>query len=135
MTNGSETTGAGAGFVVLELCSYGDSGDFQVLPRKRIELRLEDSVKWLTARGGRAAVIEGVLLAEIGGTQISLYNDGRAVLERVTPCSRQVALELYHSLLEAETDAGTETMSPRETDDQNQHTHFGECTNKGSHLS
>jgi hypothetical protein len=117
MTNGSEKSGAGGGFVVLELCSYGDSGDFQVLPRKVIEVRLEDSVKWLTGLGGRAAVIDGVLLAEMGGAQISLYADGRAVLERVSPCSRQAALELYHNLMQTETDSGTAPMSPGKTGD------------------
>ncbi|GEM_PF-1542610 len=106
MTTVPRNSGAGVGYVVLELCSYGDSGDFQVLPKSMVEIRLEDRVGWLTARGGRAAVIEGVLLAEIGGTQISLYRDGRAVLERVTPCSKQAALELYHVLVEVDTDTG-----------------------------
>lgn len=133
MTNGFEKPGVG--FVVLELCSYGDSGDFQVLPRKVIEVRLEDCAMRLTARGGRAAVIDGVLLAETGGTHISLYSDGRAVLERVAPCSRQAALELYHDLFEAETDAGAAPMSQRETGDQDQQARSGECTNKGSQMS
>lgn len=98
MNSGFVNTGAGAEFAVLELCSYGDSGDFQVLPRNLIEIRLEDGVQWLTARGGKAAVIDGVLLAEIGGAQVTLYSDGRAVLERVTPCCKQAAFELYQSL-------------------------------------
>lgn len=110
MTAAPRNSGAGVGYVVLELCSYGDSGDFQVLPRKMIEIRLEDRVGRLTALGGRAAVIDGVLLAAMSGTQISLYSDGRAVLERVKPCSKQAALELYHVLVEVDTDTGMQQV-------------------------
>lgn len=88
----------GSRVVVLELCSYGDSGDFQVLPRYRIEIRLEDSAKRLIMRGGRAAVMDDVLLAELDGVQISLYSDGRAVLEQVRPCSKQAAMKFYREL-------------------------------------
>lgn len=95
MSTVTSTPGSNHGLVVLELCSYGDSGDFQVLPRKALDMALNVIQERIAASGGKAVLSDGVLLAETGGTHISLYSDGRAVLEHVAPCSRQAALELY----------------------------------------
>jgi hypothetical protein len=87
--DGSECT-----FVVLTLCSYGDRGDFQVLPRTALDLDLEAIRDGLAGRNHRAAIDGDRLLAEIDGCSVLLYSQGRAVLEGVRPDSEDAAWTL-----------------------------------------
>lgn len=95
-------TGEGpAAFVVLTLCSYGDRGDYQVLPRQAVSLDLQSILDRLRAAGGRAALDGGTrLLAEVGECRLMLYSEGRAVMESVVPDTSDAAWSIYRILLE-----------------------------------
>lgn len=90
--------------VIMELCSYGKTGDFQVLPKVGLEIVTESIRDALTAQGRRAAVSNEALLTEIDGVQVAIHTDGRAVMEGVAPCSCQAAWDLYLRLIECEAD-------------------------------
>jgi len=96
-----DTGGGPAAFVVLTLCSYGDRGDYQVLPRQGLSLDLPAIRDRLRAAGTRAALDgDSRLLAEIGGCRLMLYSEGRAVMESVVPDTSDAAWEVYRILLE-----------------------------------
>jgi len=96
-------TGEGpAAFVVLTLCSYGDRGDYQVMPRQQLSLDLQAVRDRLRAAGRRAAIDDDArLLAEIGDCRLMLYAEGRAVMESVVPDSCDAAWEVFRTLLGA----------------------------------
>ncbi len=89
-------------FVVLSLCSYGDHGDYQVLPRGALSLDLVLIRDILLGRGFRAAIDGDRLLADPDGCQAVLYESGRAVLESVSPDSSDVAWNIYSSMVAQE---------------------------------
>lgn len=97
--------GGPAAFVVLTLCSYGDRGDFQVLPRQGLSLDLLAILDRQRAAGRRAALDGDTrLLMQIGDCRLMLYAEGRAVMESVVPDSCDAAWEIFRTLLGA---AGT----------------------------
>lgn len=84
---------------VLELCSYGDKGDYQVLPARTLDLPLEEIEGWLAEQGTPVRVAEDALLCRWEGVEVMLHKDGRGVLEGVRPDSPAAAWELYLHLL------------------------------------
>ncbi|HRY61797.1 MAG TPA: hypothetical protein P5266_06315 [Candidatus Fermentibacter sp.] len=87
-------------FVVLTLCSYGERGDYQVLPRQAVSLDLHAILDRLKAAGRRAALdADTRLLAEMGDCRLMLYAEGRAVMESVVPDTSDAAWEIYSCLL------------------------------------
>lgn len=86
-------------FVVLSLCSHGDRGDYQVLPRGSLSLELVPLRESLLGRGFRAAMDDSRLLADMDGCSAVLYECGRAVLESVRPDSADAAWTLYSSMV------------------------------------
>jgi hypothetical protein len=91
--------GKSVSYVILELCSYGETGDFQVLPRSAVSLQLDSILAGVREDRHQAGIADDVLLARLNGTSVSLYSDGRSVLERVAPCSGSAAWDVYLYLL------------------------------------
>lgn len=91
-------------FVVLTLCSHGDHGDFQVMPRRTLSLDLAALKERLAGLGFRAAVDGERLLANVDGCSIMMYDAGRAVLENVRPDSEDAAWSVYSSMVTPEAD-------------------------------
>jgi hypothetical protein len=92
-------------FVVLELCSYGETGDYQVLPRKALNLELAAILQGVLADNHKAVLADDEFMALLDSTSVIMTAEGRAVFEGVKPSTKQAAWSLYCSLLEKENHA------------------------------
>jgi hypothetical protein len=92
--NGKETV-----FIVLELCSYGDHGDYQILPTRAVSIGLDSIAECLKLRGFPVAVKDNRLLSKIYDTDVMLFSSGRMVLESVRPDSKSAAWTIALSVL------------------------------------
>jgi hypothetical protein len=89
-------------FRILELCSYGDRGDYQVLPMRAFAPELDTVLKELSRNQHRALLLEDALLANVNDVSITVYRDGRGILEGVRPDSPGAAWKVYRSVMERE---------------------------------
>jgi hypothetical protein len=84
----------------VSLCSWGDSGDWEVFPAEELNLILEDVVGTISRRGWKVvASSESVVLAESGELKITLFPSGRIIIEHVRPDDRAVALDIARDML------------------------------------
>lgn len=86
-------------FRVLELCSYGEWGDYQVLPTAKISPALEAILNELLGNKCKAVLAEDALLVEVDDVSVTLYKDGRGVLEGVRPDSPEAAWKVYRRVM------------------------------------
>jgi hypothetical protein len=84
----------------VNLCSWGDSGDWEVFPAEELNLQLSSIVSIISDRGWKvAASNESVVLAESGERKITLFCSGRIIIEQVRPDNRDTALRIALEVL------------------------------------
>jgi hypothetical protein len=86
----------------INLCSYGDSGDYELFPDEDMGILLIDQVKNLDNIGCSIVdVNESVGFLHLRGMEITLYPSGRMIIENVKPDDRLVAIETARNIFQA----------------------------------
>lgn len=85
----------------IELCHYGDRGDFEVFPDRELALDVEGKVGELETRGYdvECASPEVLIFHGDAGTELTLYPDGRLILEGLRPGSTAQAIEVAAAII------------------------------------
>jgi hypothetical protein len=77
----------------LELCFYGERGDYEVFPDRELGLDLESFGKGIADRGWdiEEGGTEVIMFREPEGPEYTLYPDGRLIIEGLKPGSPEQA--------------------------------------------
>jgi len=89
-----EHKGIKVGVYCIELCHYGDRGDFEVFPDQKLDL---DLLAYSSCLAGQGYDIDfkskEVLIFKQGGVEFTLSSDGRLIIENLAPGSNAQAVE------------------------------------------
>jgi len=86
---------------VMELCHYGDRGDFEIFPDRELALDVEVKAGELRRRGYEVecALPEVLIFHGDAGTEFTLYTDGRLIVESLKPGSAAQALDVATAVI------------------------------------
>ena len=92
--------GKGVSLYCINLCSWGDSGDWEVFPSEELTLPIKELVAILSEKGWTVVASgETVILAGQGQQKITLFRSGRIIIERVRPDRKDIALHIASDIL------------------------------------
>jgi hypothetical protein len=78
----------------LELCHYGDRGDYEVFPYRELAVDIEKRAERLAAEGYELDYLSSeVVIFRRGETEYTAYPDGRLIIENLEPGSTEQATE------------------------------------------
>jgi hypothetical protein len=86
---------------VLELCHYGDRGDFEIFPDRELDLDVEKKAGELENRGYNIECASPDVLIFHGdaGMEFTLYPDGRLIVESLRPGSTAQAMDIAKAVI------------------------------------
>ncbi|MBD3287184.1 hypothetical protein GF337_00125 [candidate division KSB1 bacterium] len=84
----------------IQLCSYGESGDFEFMPSESLQLKFDEITQQMKEKvpNFRNAT-ERFLMFQLREAQVTLYPSGRMILENVKPAQKQIAMEIGEKIL------------------------------------
>ena len=78
----------------VDLCHYGDRGDYEVFPDRELGIDIEKMSAELVAGGFELDYVsDEVLIFRRGNTEYTAYPDGRLIIESLRPGSTAQAIE------------------------------------------
>lgn len=82
----------------INLCSYGDRGDYEVFPVEELDLKLSSLLKNLD-EATRGKWSNQAAQFKLNGVAITMYREGRAIFEGVRPDHHETAFGLLKEIL------------------------------------
>lgn len=87
-------------FYGINLCSYNDKGDYELFASEELNLDMEKIQRSITGFRDIKTSIEVLQFTLKTGTRITLYSEGRMILEGLCPDTHEAAFALLESILE-----------------------------------
>ena len=88
---------------VINLCYYGEEGDFEVFPNRPLDLKLPDVALLLAERGYALEQVDAqVVIFHADDAEYTLYDEGRLIVEHLKPGTPENALAVAAAILEYE---------------------------------
>lgn len=85
-------------FYSINLCSYGDKGDYELFAERELDLNMQLVKRRLKiGAGGKWSEQAGKF--SFKRVEITIYNEGRVIMEGVSPDTHQAAFELLKEIL------------------------------------
>ena len=87
-------------YYTMNLCSYGDHGDFELFPHEELDLNLFSYEKqWRMEDVSLDCMTEEVAFLKAGRVDVTLYRSGRMILESVMPDDEREAIRIGKKIL------------------------------------
>lgn len=84
----------------IQLCSYGETGDFEFIPSEPLNIEFKNVIEFMRNEVQRfRSASENFLMFEIGETEITFYQSGRMILENVKPAKNEAAMAVSEKIL------------------------------------
>ena len=92
--------GAKIDYYTMNLCSYGDHGDYELFPGEDLRLDLFSYERqWKKEDVALDCMTEEVAFLKAGRVDVTLYRSGRMVLESVMPDDEREAIRIGKKIL------------------------------------
>ena len=84
----------------IQLCSYGETGDFEFIPSEPLNIEFKKIIDRMRTKVQRfRSATEKFLMFELGETEITFYPSGRMILENVKPAHKETAMNVSEKIL------------------------------------
>ncbi len=84
----------------IQLCSYGESGDFEFMPSEPLNIEFIKIINRIQAEVQRfRSATENFLMFQLGETEVTFYPSGRMILENVKPARKEIAMAVSEKIL------------------------------------
>jgi hypothetical protein len=85
----------------VDLCHYGDRGDYEVFPDRELRLDVTRCAADLAAAGYRVEYVapEVSIFRDNSDTEFTMYPDGRLIVENLRPGSIEQAVDIAAAII------------------------------------
>lgn len=86
-------------FTSVNLCTYGDTGDYELYPDYEMKLAVMSLKKHFEGDEIECLASELLVIVKCPDYEVTFYPSGRCILEQVEPPNHERAFEIYYELL------------------------------------